>query len=105
MRMPLGTRYGSGCRMRRATRTSRTPFSRRLTRHLTTHTERRACQVAIGVLVPAQSLGAREENIRVRAQLNLEYDFAELRTGFEVGVGGGSFGERKDAIDDGFEAA
>ncbi len=30
-----------------------------------------------------------------------EDDFAELRAGFEIGVGGGSFGEGEDAVNDG----
>jgi len=32
-------------------------------------------------------------------------DFAELRTGFQIRVGGGSFGEPEDAVNDGLEAA
>jgi hypothetical protein len=36
---------------------------------------------------------------------DFEDDFAELLAGFEVGVGGGGFGQREDAINDGFQAA
>src|SRR5882672_11007148 len=46
----------------------------------------------------------RREDIRYRAQLNLEDHLAKLRAGFEIRVRGGSFGQRKHAIDDGLEA-
>ena len=35
---------------------------------------------------------------------NGKNDFAELRTGFEVGMGGSRFGERENAVNRGLEA-
>jgi hypothetical protein len=34
-----------------------------------------------------------------------KHDFAKLRAGFQIGVGCGGFGERKNAVNDGLEAA
>jgi hypothetical protein len=36
---------------------------------------------------------------------NAKDDFAELRAGFEIGVGSGSFSERENAVEDGLEAS
>src|SRR5882762_7627377 len=47
----------------------------------------------------------RRDGIRYLKILNLEDHFAELRAGFEIGVRGGGFRQRKDAIDDGLELA
>src|SRR5436309_2178500 len=47
---------------------------------------------------------AGREDIRYPGKLNLHDHFAELRAGFEVRMRGGRFRQRKDAIDDGFEA-
>src|SRR6266850_121799 len=46
----------------------------------------------------------RREDIRYRAQLNLEDHLAKLRAGFEIRVRGGSFGQREHAIYDGLQA-
>src|SRR5882724_12067370 len=50
------------------------------------------------------SRNAGREDIRYPGKLNLQDHFAELRAGFEVGVRGGCFRQRKDAIYDGLEA-
>src|SRR5712664_1247470 len=55
------------------------------------------------VAVPVLCNAGRED-IRYRAKLNLEDHFAELRAGFEIGMRGGGLGQRKHAIDYGFEA-
>src|SRR5882724_2537491 len=56
--------------------------------------------------VAVTALGnAGREDIRYPGKLNLQDHFAELRAGFEVGVRGGCFRQRKDAIYDGLEAA
>src|SRR6266446_1542735 len=43
------------------------------------------------------------EDIRYPGKLNLKDHFAELRAGFEIGMRGSCFRERKHAIDDGLE--
>jgi hypothetical protein len=47
---------------------------------------------------------ARMQASMLGFRLDGKDDFAELRAGFEVGVGGGSFGERENAVDDGLDA-
>src|SRR6266850_3348194 len=45
------------------------------------------------------------EDIRYQAKLNLQDHFAKLRAGFEIGMRGSCFRERKHAIDDRLEAS